>query len=243
MKQPLLGVDDRAVHARYQPFVFRRLGPVGGRVLQSYLRTVEEEVELFGCVVLDLLVEVEQSAVGIANPSPSALSESDVVDGVFVVQTLVEVHQFVDVELAYLAQSRAARAAPFGMVERERLGIAHEGLPHTREEQPEQGCYVGVGSYCGTRVLRGLLLVDNNGYRQVVDGIDMRPPVLRQILLYESRKSVVELTTRLGGDGVEDKRALARPTDTGEHRNLILRDGERDILQIVLARSAYNNMV
>ena len=119
MQQAFLGVDDGAIHTRDEALVLRRFRPVGRRVLQANLRTVEEEVEFLGRVVANLLVEVEESTVGIANPSPSSLAEGDVVDGVFIVQAFVEVHEFVDIELANLAQSRTARTAALGMIERE----------------------------------------------------------------------------------------------------------------------------
>ena len=97
MQQTFLGVDDGTIHTRYQTLIFRRLRPVGRRVLQPDLRTVQEQVELLGRVVLDFLVEVEESAMGIANPAPATLAERDVVDGVLVVQALVEVHELVNV--------------------------------------------------------------------------------------------------------------------------------------------------
>ncbi len=40
---------------------------------------------------------------GITNPSPSAFAKGDVVDGVLVVEALVEVNEFVDIELTNLA--------------------------------------------------------------------------------------------------------------------------------------------
>ena len=91
VEQTLLRVDDAAVHTGDEAFVLGGFGPVGRRVLQLDLRRVEEEVELLGRVVLDFLVEVEEAAVGVAYPPPAALSEGDVVDGVLVVERLVEI--------------------------------------------------------------------------------------------------------------------------------------------------------
>ena len=197
MQQTFLGVDDGTIHTRYQTLVFRRLRPVGRRVLQPDLRTIQEQVEFLGRIVLDFLVEVEESAMGIANPAPATLAERDVVDGVLVVQALVEVHELVNIQLANLAQPRAARTATLGMIERERFRIAHEGLSHTREQQAHQGSNVGIGAHGGTRVLRGFLLVDNDGDGQVLDAFHMRSPILRQILLHERRERVVQLASRL----------------------------------------------
>ena len=62
-------------NARENPLELRALGPVRRRVLEPYLRRVEEELELLRAVVFDFLVEVEKSAVGIALPAPEAAAE------------------------------------------------------------------------------------------------------------------------------------------------------------------------
>ena len=67
---------------------------------------------------------------GLANPSPSAFAECYVVDSVLIVEALVEVNEFVDIELTNLAQARAARTAALWMVEAERLGISHPRLTY-----------------------------------------------------------------------------------------------------------------
>ena len=131
MKESFLAVDDGTVHTRNEAFVLSRLGPVGRRVFQADLRTVQEEVEFFGCVVANLLVKVEKTAVGVAYPSPPALAKGYVVDGVLIVETLIEINKLVYVQLANLAQTRTTRAAALRVVERERLGIAHKRLAHT----------------------------------------------------------------------------------------------------------------
>ena len=101
MKKTLFRVDDAAVHSGDKPFVFGAFGPVVRRVFEFDLGRVEEKVELFGRVVLDFLVEVEESAVCVTYPAPSAFAESNIVYGVFVVERLVEIHKFVDVQLSY----------------------------------------------------------------------------------------------------------------------------------------------
>ena len=112
VEQAFLRVDDAAVHSRDEAFVFGTFRPVRWRVFQSDLRRVEEQVEFFGRVVLDFLVEVEKAAVGIADPAPSALAEGDIMNGVLVVERLVEVDQLVDVQLTDLSQAGAARTTP-----------------------------------------------------------------------------------------------------------------------------------
>ena len=234
VEQPLLRVDDAAVHARDEAFVFGGFGPVGRRVLQFDLRRVEEEVEFLGRVVLDLLVEVEEAAVGVAYPAPAALAEGDVVDGVLVVERLVEIHQLVDVQLADLAQSAAARTAARGVVEREGVGVAHEGLPDAREEQTQQGVDVGVGAHGGAGVGGRLALLDDDGDGQVPDVAHVRPPVLGQVLLREGGEGVVELAPRLGRDGVQHQRRLPRPRHARHHGDFPLGNPDVDVLEVVL---------
>ena len=243
MEQALLAVDDAPVHARYEALVLGRLGPVGWRVLELYLGAVQEEVEFLGRVVANLLVEVEQAAVGIAYPSPATLVEGDVVYGVLIVQALVEIHQLVNVELAYLAQARAARAAPLRMVERERVRIAHERLPHAREEQAHERIDIGVRAHGGTGVLCGLLLVDDDGNGQPLDAIDVGAAVLGQVLLHEGGKGVVELAAALGGDGVHHQRRLATAAHAREDGDAVFGQGERDVLEVVFRRSTDNDAV
>ena len=209
MQQAFLAVDDAAVHARDDALIFCRFGPVGRRILQANLRAVEKEVEFLGAVVLDLLVQVEQAAVGVAYPAPATLAESDIVDGVLVVEALVKINQLVDVQLTDFAQARAARTAALGVVETERLGIAHKGLAHAREQQAQQGSDVGIGRYRRAGILGGLLLVDDDGDGQVLYRIHVGTAILGQVLLHKRREGVVQLSARLGRNGVKHERTLA----------------------------------
>ena len=231
----LLGVDDATVHTRDETLVFGRLRPVGRRIFQAYLRRVEEEVELFGRVVFDLLVEVEEAAVGVTNPTPPPFVEGDVVDGVLVVERFVEIDELVDVEFADLAEAGTTRAAARGVVEGEGVAIADEGRANAREEEAEESVDVGIGGDGRAAVGGRLALVDDDGDGHVLDTLDLRAAVFREILLYEGREGLVEFATAFGGDGVEAERALSRAGDACEDGNLMFRDFERDVLEVVLA--------
>ena len=185
MQQTFLRIDDAAVHPRHQALVLRGLGPVGGRVLQTYLRRIQEQVQFLGSVVPYLLVQVEQTAVGIAYPPPAALVECDVVYRVLIIEALVEVHQFVDVQLPYLPQAGAPRAAALGMVEGKCVGISHKRLPDAGEQQSQQRVDIGVSGYCRAGVGGRFLLVNDNGHRQVVNAAHVRTAVLGEVLLHE----------------------------------------------------------
>ncbi len=238
VQQPFLGVDDAAVHTRDQAFVLSGLGPVRRRVFEADLRAVEEEVQFFGRIVLDFLVEVEQAAVRVADPAPAALAEGDVVDGVLVVEALVEIHEFVDVELPDLAQAGAARTAALRMVEAETVGIAHERLAYARKEQAQQRVDIRVCADGRAGILRRLLLVDDDGDGKALDGVDLRASVFREILLHEGGEGVIELPTALRRDGIHHQGALARAGYAGENGDLVFRYVERDIAQVVLPRPA-----
>ena len=232
----LLGRDDAAVHAREHALELGRLGPVGGRVLEPDLRRIEEEVEFLLRIVPDLFVEVEEAAPGVALPAPEPPAEGGEVDGVLVVETLVEVHELVDVEVVHLAQAVAARAFAGRVVEREGVRIADERFAHARKEQPQQRIDVRVGANRRARVGGRLLLVDHDGHGQVLDALHVGPSVLGQELLHERRKGLVELAARLGRHCVEAQGGLAGAGDPREDGDLLLGYFERDVLQIVLKR-------
>ena len=86
---------------------------------------------------------------GVANPAPAAFAEGDVMYGVLVVERLIEIHQFVDVQLADFAQTAAARTTAHRVVEREGVGIAHKRLPDARKQQAQQGVNICVSAHSG----------------------------------------------------------------------------------------------
>ena len=163
-------------------------------------------------------------------------------DRILVIEALVEVHELVDVQLPDLAEAGAPRAAPLRVVEAERVGIAHERLPHAGEQQPHQGIDVGVGAHRGPGVLGGLLLVNDHRDGQSLDLVHVRTPVLGQILLHEGREGVVQLPPRLRRDRVQHQRALPRARNAREHGNLVFGNVQGDVLQVVLpgAPDAYD---
>ena len=120
---------------------------------------------------------------GVAYPAPAALVEGYVVDGVLVVERLVEVDQLVNVKLTDFAQSATAWAAARGVIERECVAVAHKRLSDARKQQSQQGVDVGVGAHRRARVGCGLALLDDDGDGQVLDFAHVRTSVLGQILL------------------------------------------------------------
>ena len=106
-------------------------------------------------------------------------------DGILVIEALVEVHQLVDVQLTYLSQAGAPGAAALRMVEGKCIGISHEGLSYTGKEEPQQRVDVRVSGYGRAGVGGRLLLVNDYRHGQVLYAADMRAAVLREVLLHE----------------------------------------------------------
>ena len=105
-------------------------------------------------------------------------------------------------------------------------------------EEPHVIVDFGDGADCRARIARGGFLFDGNRRRQAVDLVDVRllhhlqelPRVGRQAL------DVAPLALRI--DGVEGQRGFAGPGQAGEHHQLVARNVEIDVLEIVLARAA-----
>ncbi len=100
---------------------------------------------------------------------------------------------------------------------------------------------LGHRAHRRARVLRRRLLLDGDRRRQAVDLVDVRllhhleelPGVGREQL------DVAPLPFRV--DRVEGERRLARAGQAGEHHQPVARDGEVDVLEIVLARAAHDD--
>ena len=160
-------------------------------------------------------------------------------DGIFVVEALVEIHEFVDVEFPDLAQPGAARAAALRMVEAETVGVAHERFAHAREQQADQRVDIRIGADGGAGVLGGFLLVDDDGDGQPLDRIDFWPAVFGEILLHESGEGVVELAAAFRREGVHDQGTLSGAGYAGENGDLVFGDVERQVAEIVFAGPAH----
>ena len=93
-----------------------------------------------------------------------------------------------------------------------------------------------------TRVLRGGLLVDGDGGRQTVNVVHVRLVHLPEELprVAGQRFNVAALT--LGVDGVERQRRFARAGQAGQNHQLVARNLNVDVFQVVLSRTFYVNV-
>ena len=112
------------------------------------------------------------------------------------------------------------------------------GHADARPQQAHVVVDLGDGADGRARVFRGGLLLDGDGRRQAVDLVDVRLLHHLQELPRIGRQALDIAALALGIDGVEGERRLAGTRQAGEHDQLVARNGDVDVLQIVLARAA-----
>ena len=113
------------------------------------------------------------------------------------------------------------------------------GDSHPRPEQAHVVVDLGDGADGGARVLRRRLLLDRDRRRQAVDLVDVGFLHHLEELARVSRKRLDVATLALGVDRIEGQRRFARAGEPGEHHQLVARNRQIDVLEIVLARAAH----
>ncbi len=93
------------------------------------------------------------------------------------------------------------------------------------------------------RVLRRSLLVDGDRRRQPLDGVHVGLLHLAEELARIRAQRFHVAPLAFGVDRVEGQRRLAGARQPGEHDELVTRDRQRDVLQVVLARAADRDVV
>ncbi len=112
------------------------------------------------------------------------------------------------------------------------------GNADARPQQAHVIVDLGDGADGRARVLRGGLLLDRDGGREAVDLIDVRLLHHLEELARIGRQALDVTALALGIDGVEGKRRLARAGQSGEHHQPVARNGDVDVLEIMLTRAA-----
>ncbi len=116
-------------------------------------------------------------------------------------------------------------------------------VPDPGEQEPQVVVDLGHGADGRARVPAGALLVDGDRRREAVDLVDVRLLHLAQELARVRREALDVPALALGVDGVEGEAALARPGEAGDHHQPVPRDADRDVLQVVLAGTANDELV
>ncbi len=93
------------------------------------------------------------------------------------------------------------------------------------------------------RVLRGRLLVDRHRGREPLDEVDVGLVHLAEELARVGRQRLDVATLALGEDRVERERGLAGPGQPREHDERVAGKVERDVLEVVLARTPDDQLV
>ena len=89
----------------------------------------------------------------------------------------------------------------------------------------------------GTGVLRGRLLVDGDGRRQAVDGLDLRLVHDAEELTGVGRQRLHVPALAFGEDRIEGKGGLAGARKPGKDHHLFPRDVEVDVFEVVFSRT------
>ena len=108
------------------------------------------------------------------------------------------------------------------------------GHAYAREQKTQIVVDLGGGAHGGSRVFGGGLLVYCHGRRQAVDAIEVGFVHLPQKLARVGREAFHIATLAFGVDGVKGQARLARARKAGDDHQLVARDGEVYIFEVVL---------
>ena len=112
------------------------------------------------------------------------------------------------------------------------------GHADARPQQPHVIVDLGDGADGRARIARRGLLLDGDGRRQAVDLVDVRLLHHLQELPGVGRQALDIAALALGIDRVEGERGFAGAGQPGEHHELVARQVEIDVLEVVLAGAA-----
>ncbi len=112
------------------------------------------------------------------------------------------------------------------------------GHADARPQQPHVVVDLGDGADGRARIFRRRLLLDRDRRRQAVDLVDVGLLHHLQELARIGRQRFDVAALALGIDGVEGERGFAGAGQAGEHHELVARDFQVDVFEIVLARAA-----
>ncbi len=117
------------------------------------------------------------------------------------------------------------------------------GLPDRGVEQPEIVVDLGHRADGRPGIPRRRPLLDRNGRREALDRVEVRLLHLFQELPGVGREGLHVAPLALGEDRVERERGLPRAGHAGDDDELVARQVQRNVLEIVLPRSANPNGV
>ena len=107
------------------------------------------------------------------------------------------------------------------------------------KQQAQVVVNLGDGADGGARVVAGGLLFDGDGGRQPFDDIHIRLVHQLQELARIGGQTLHVAALPLGIERVKRQAGLARPRQAGDHHQLVARDIEINVLQVVRARAPH----
>ncbi len=122
-----------------------------------------------------------------------------------------------------------------GLAGDRRAALGAVGHADAGVEQPQVVVDLGDRADRGAGVAGGRLLVDRDGRRQALDEVDVGLVHLAEELAGVGRQRLDVAALALGVDRVEGQRRLARARQAGEDDELVARQLDGDVLQVVLA--------
>ncbi len=112
------------------------------------------------------------------------------------------------------------------------------GLPDARVQQPQVVVDLGDRAHRRPGIVRAGLLVDGDGRREALDLVHVRLLQLPQKLPGIGGEGFHVAPLPLGVEGVEGQAGLAGAGDTRDDDELVARNLDVDVLEVVLARAA-----
>ncbi len=123
------------------------------------------------------------------------------------------------------------------------LAVGTERYADGRPQQPQVVVDLGHRSHRRAWVARSGLLLDGDRRRQSFNGVHIRFLHLVEKLACVGRQRFHITPLAFGKERVEGKRRLARPRNPGDHHQPVSRDGDIDIVEVVLACAADDDVV
>ena len=143
---------------------------------------------------------------------------------------LAELHHLVDDLLGRLAHDRPAADGAVRVAD-------------ARVQQAQVVVDLGDRADGRARVARGGLLVDRDRRREPLDGVDVGLVHLPEELARVRRQRLDVAALALGVDRVEGEARLARARQARDHDERVARQGERDVLEVVLAGAGDDDLI
>ena len=107
-------------------------------------------------------------------------------------------------------------------------------MADARVEQTQVVVHLGDRAHGGARVAGGGLLVDGDGRREPLDGVDVGLVHLPQELARVRRQALDVAPLPFGVDGVEGEARFPRARQAGDDDETVAREPEGDVLEVVL---------